>query len=392
MLNQSFDFSTSQGQLLNSIQSPSDSRPPLAPMQGFADMEGILEGNFNLDGCAKLLPDGMQDMADFSLPLAPDPLFYMDDSQDMLFPTDLSQFSPSDKMMPDFNRFGGLPPSINPLEIESPSDSTSLNSRSSSRGAFSEMSTSQCSIQEHKAVVVARDGWSCFKCNPPADPSACPKTARIHLEGLEQTLKNRDAWTQRDLVPELSKSEAKQPNIQIGTLSSFTREKLLAVTQSFLHKALEIHYSNLPNRQNMSFTESTGFIVLPPPTILEHFLKAYVYRFEPYYPSVSACSLNPNDLMQAGNARVSSLLLLLMIAHGASATPTVEARSLTSGLTEACRISLFDVIDKDIELIQNLNVLRCGLLFTTVAVWGGDKWHMDVGCIPHLSVYLKCSF
>jgi len=89
--------------------------------------------------------------------------------------------------------------------------------------------------------------------------------------------------------------------------------------------------------------------------------------------------LKPNELMQLSNGKASSLLLLLMVAQGAMATPTVEARYLTSGLTEACRLSLFDIIEKDIVLSSDPIVLRCALLFTTLAAWSGDKWHMDVG-------------
>ena len=45
-------------------------------------------------------------------------------------------------------------------------------------------------------MVGGQEGWHSFKCNPTTNPSACPKTARIHLEGLEQT-RGKDAGVLR---------------------------------------------------------------------------------------------------------------------------------------------------------------------------------------------------
>jgi hypothetical protein len=78
------------------------------------------------------------------------------------------------------------------------------------------------------------------------------------------------------------------------------------------------------------------------------------------------------------NNQASTLLVLLMIAQGATATPTAEARCLTAGLIETCRISLFDIIERDVELSADPVVLRCALLFTILGAWSGDKWHSDI--------------
>ena len=81
--------------------------------------------------------------------------------------------------------------------------------------------------------------------------------------------------------------------------------------------------------------------------------------------------LGPND-------RASSLLLLLMLGQGALITPTIDGRWLTGGLTEACRISLFDLIEKNIMMSGEPIVLHSALLFTVQAAWSGDKWQMDI--------------
>jgi hypothetical protein len=60
------------------------------------------------------------------------------------------------------------------------------------------------------------------------------------------------------------------------------------------------------------------------------------------------------------------------------AIPSMEARWLTGGITEACRISLFDLIEKNIIMAGDPIVLRAALLFTVQAAWSGDKWQMDI--------------
>lgn len=63
-----------------------------------------------------------------------------------------------------------------------------------------------------------------------------------------------------------------------------------------------------------------------------------------FYSLVSTGCVDPNEMIS--NNKASTLLVLLMIAQGASAVPTAEARALSAGLVETCRISLFDIIEK----------------------------------------------
>ncbi|KAK5078925.1 hypothetical protein LTR64_002655 [Lithohypha guttulata] len=67
-----------------------------------------------------------------------------------------------------------------------------------------------------------------------------------------------------------------------------------------------------------------------------------------------------------------------MVASGASATATPEGRYVASGLTEACRVSLFDTVEKDVAQAREVLVLRSALLLICLAAWSGDKWHMDM--------------
>lgn len=250
-------------------------------------------------------------------------------------------------------------------------------------------------LQEPDSVLASQQTWPFFQCNPVEKPLvAPPKTASIYLEGLAQTLRCPDtwnAWLAQAKSEDHDLSYDLQNNISTVPFVPWTREKLLAITQGFLHKALDIHKSEINGTREDSPGGSPdarggGFLMLPPPEVIQAFLRSYVIRYEPYYSCIPSAKLNPNELMQLSNSKASSLLVLLMVASGAISTPTVEARYLASGLTEACRISLFDVIEKDIFQAREPNNLRSALLFTTLAAWSGDKWHMDVG-IPFADLY-----
>jgi hypothetical protein len=158
-------------------------------------------------------------------------------------------------------------------------------------------------------------------------------------------------------------------------LNDLTRDTLLAITQKYLQKALEIHGSSA-GKDGYS-----GFVVLPPGEIIRYFLSSYVRSLSVYYPLVVGGCVDPNDMLadcRPSNCRPSTLLLLLMIAQGAAAMPVAEARYLSTGLTETCRISLFDIIEKNVELSADPVALRCALLFTLLGAWSGDKWLMDI--------------
>jgi hypothetical protein len=242
-------------------------------------------------------------------------------------------------------------------------------------------------LQEPDAVIASHHAWPFFQCNRVDKYSFFPpKTAHIYLEGLSQTLRNQATWQAwSSQIDERSLDIASERRILTEQIVGWSREKLLAITQLFLHKALDIHkHDRAGGDETPASPDSTRdtFLMLPPPDVMQYFLRSYAVRYEPYYSSVPAGRLDPNALMHSSNSRAASLLILLMVASGASATPTVEARYIASGLTEACRLSLFDSIEKDVMQSRDVLVLRAALLFICLAAWSGDKWHMDVSH-PH---------
>ena len=268
-------------------------------------------------------------------------------------------------------------------DMESPPQYTSYRMQ-----AHSPLSpTSLRGLQEPDAVITSQQAWPFFQCIPEEKPSVMPpKTASIYLEGLAQTLRHPDtwrAWIAQSQLDDRGNSRAYDSTLSAIPMESWSREKLLAIMQGFLLKALDIHrtgsHGGREESPGSSPDSNTGtFLMLPPPEVMQSFLTNYTTRYQPYYPCVSGGRLDPNTLMQLSNGKSTSLLVLLMVASGAISTPTVEARYLTSGMTEACRISLFDLIEKDVFQARDPIVLQSALHFTTLAVWSGDKWHMDV--------------
>jgi hypothetical protein len=241
-------------------------------------------------------------------------------------------------------------------------------------------SDSSCS-KDIPSVVKAQDGWNCFRSGPILSSDRCPKTGKAHLEQLEKSLKDHERWSSWE--PTLQDINPTHDHLEIVTLDDCSRDRLMAITQNFLHKALETHQNSPFSSPLEPFTllpMSSNFILLPKAPVLNFFLQAYVDTFERFFPMTSKGSLNLNYLLMnnQGSDRSSSLLTLLMIAAGALYIPSMEARWLNGGLVETCRISLFDTVDTNISMASDHTLLHSALLFVAIAAWSGDKWHMNI--------------
>jgi hypothetical protein len=227
-------------------------------------------------------------------------------------------------------------------------------------------------IPELDLVVASEDAWPMAKCNPRIFSGSCPRTAYVHLESLQNCSKLEGAWdSMNDLI---SPSQQNTPGLpfEIITLHTTTRDKIIAFAQSFLIKALTTHRSGMRITPHGHGSSQLNFFTLPPSNVLENLLRCSVRSLSPYFSLINGMSLDPNELMLDNDT--STLLFLLMMAQGASTVPKVEARYLAAGLTETCRISLFDVIEKNVELSADPVVLKSAFLFTQLGAWGGDAW------------------
>lgn len=235
--------------------------------------------------------------------------------------------------------------------------------------------------------------WTMFQCCP-IPSSIAPGRARDNLAFLETISKQAPCTWGRYNIGDAKVSE-ESPSINVS-ISPVTRERMSAIVQSFFAKALSIHglgvTSSSSSRRASEWFGSSGFILLPPTEELESFLENYMNYVEPYFPLVPTRTLDPNELLVASeNEKGATLLLLLMIAIGASCDPGPAARRLGAGIVEMCRISLTDLVEKDNKYSTVPLILQCSLLLTIQSCWGGEKWQMDIGA-GHRARYIAVSW
>jgi hypothetical protein len=250
----------------------------------------------------------------------------------------------------------------------------SLSRDSSSDGS---LSSYKRAVEEHDYVAGAEESWPAFRCNPLKSSVSCPTTSGIYLDGLFNLLKNHEAWSSWISTTHLA-TPIPAGRIGVEPFDDVSREKLTAVTQSFLSHAFDVHKARSMNGTHTKMSHSSGFMILPPAKALECFLSAYIRHFETYNICSPGSALKPNWLLHQSDANLSSLLTLLMLAYGAAADATPEARYLSSGLIEVCRISWQNVVERDTGLTRDPTALLSGLLLTTLQAWSGDKTFMEV--------------
>ena len=216
----------------------------------------------------------------------------------------------------------------------------------------------------------ALEGWPLFQCNPVIPSSTCVPTAANHVKNMHSLLRHDNMMIQN--------SQPVACNIVVEPLLASTREKLSAVMQGLYNEAQELYELRGSNNRMPGYAGGS-ILVLPPPSVLEMLLRSYLCCCEPYYPFIPIASLNINERMKGRNTILPSMLLLLMFAAGAMAAGASETYSkIAHGLVEICRISLRNLIEKNIKLASDHEVSQCALLNLIVSAWSGDKWQMDV--------------
>ncbi|KAF2798244.1 transcription factor Bmr1 [Melanomma pulvis-pyrius CBS 109.77] len=372
--------------VLSPLSTPVNGFVSQTPMSGYEDFARTARDSSENSASPRFMMDPWANMSmgqDFD-PMRIDPSLMLGMNMNM----DMSMGPPTDGMLgmlPEMsppNAFGSIQ---TPIQTPRMDESFSDLQIGSSASMFYPSNTRQSSMTEngipdYGAIIAAQDGWTVFRCTPPIPSSSCPRTARLNLERLELSLKSTELWNSwRPSWDEADFQFGEQ--ISVTPLHEATRDKIMALTQTFLHKALDIHKDGMSSSSSSGESpgsNSSTYILLPSARVLEYFLRSYALSFERYYPMCSRGVLDTNELMQNYNDKASTLLILMMIAQGAMMVPSLDARSLTGGLTEACRISLFDLIERNIIMAGDPIVLRAALLFTVQAAWSGDKWQMDI--------------
>ncbi len=109
----------------------------------------------------------------------------------------------------------------------------------------------------------------------------------VHLESLERKSKHEGTWNALEGFLDMAERDGTDLT-SVVPMNARTRDHILAITQTFLQKALEIHRSGFQN-QNKRYASSgmVLFLVLPPAKILEYFLRSYVRNLSFFYSLVS---------------------------------------------------------------------------------------------------------
>lgn len=283
----------------------------------------------------------------------------------------------------------GFPLSYSSIQTARTSPMTQ-NSSPSQRGqtkrSFSTGSLQQSvSSDASDGLLASQESWPFFSCNR-SPKSGCfpPATAAIYVQGLVRVLTTHDWQMPSDAQHESVSAEVcqlLQGEEMIGAPVRYSAETLNAVTQAILHKACKTHCTAPGSMdalsQILSDKADHGVIKLPPIDDVARLLECYISHHKPYY-ACAADLTHSNVPMLQSNVPASSLLMLLTIAQGAAFISIPAARYLASGLIEACRLFLFESIEKDVLLSRDPTVLHSALLFTTAGAWSGDNWHMDI--------------
>jgi hypothetical protein len=304
-------------------------------------------------------------------------------------------------------------PSIHPVDsvIDMSHSSPHTRTHSPIRAAGSDTSNSALDGTKSRAITfqnlydddvinIVQDSWAGFRCNQNRPDLPNFQTTSMHLKGLAEMLHSQDVWD-RWPVPVTDKLEPiSSSHITCRPVSSQTRDKMSSMFQSMLQTTFHSHGLSRSPSMPPGFSETSwddrlgasrmnSYVVLPPTEILEAFLRSYTNRIEHLYPSVCGGEIQPNSMLaNSRNPEIPALLLLLMIAAGATGSGRRDSFYFTNGLTEICRVNLWQLSEHNAELRSDLAVLRCTLLLTILAAWSGDKCQMDAS-MGNRAVYLN---
>lgn len=232
--------------------------------------------------------------------------------------------------------------------------------------------------------------WSICQCTAPPQQAADYRS-KSAIVTLDQNFMHpgpwsdsKEGWRSDHFAPEELFTNV--------TLSEISREWLLMIAQRLLRVAMDIHGLTLDSPSPASpdsddLTSHGGFMRLPPSAELHKYLEIVLRNYEPFYPLIPARMLDPNQLADPKRGRGSSLLLFLMFAFGAMLQPAVKAQRLSTALTEICRHSMHELLEKNTGGPGNGLLFYSALLFTLKSAFGGDKSHMNIS-IAHRRIYI----
>ncbi|BCS30680.1 Zn(II)2Cys6 transcription factor [Aspergillus puulaauensis] len=250
-------------------------------------------------------------------------------------------------------------------------------------------SGSSCGDEEEATWAVEWEHWTICQCNP-LPQCAARDRQKLVLANLERNFLRPGPWSELD---EHWRQTHFMPTETFSNvpLSDPSREWLLVIMQRYMRVAIDVQGltpgSSWPDSCAVGNTSQLGgYIRLPPAKALHNYLEVLLRNYEPFYPLLPARVLEPNHLASTAFGRESTLLLCLMIAFGSMIDPALKARRFSTALTEICRHSMHDALERALRGPTSRLLYYCALLFIIRGAFSGDKAHMNIS-IAHRRLY-----
>ena len=115
-------------------------------------------------------------------------------------------------------------------------------------------------------------------------------------------------------------------------------------------------------------------ILLPPADLLGHFIGKYQSQESDRLHVLPVQELPATgNMLYTSNTLLDGVSTLLAVAQAIRSSAKSEARAISGGLVEVCRIAI-----QGADMIVNLEFLNISLSLLQLLQWSGDSWHMTV--------------
>lgn len=216
--------------------------------------------------------------------------------------------------------------------------------------------------------------WPFYQCNP-GTVEGLVNASISNLSGLK-VLDNPTIWLH--CAPSLTTQQQSIAEHSAGLphCVSSTRDRLLAVTQQIWRISKErMKPGRAAERQGDGPNAWMDRVILLPPTDVMHkILAKYISQESKQFHLLPTEEFTTSaSLLRAENKLLSGILTLLIIAQVTRSSVIMEARALSNGLAEVCRIVL-----QDAEMAVNTEFLEASLSLLQLLHWSGEAAHMAV--------------
>uniref|UniRef100_A0A093UQJ1 Sterigmatocystin biosynthesis regulatory protein n=1 Tax=Talaromyces marneffei PM1 TaxID=1077442 RepID=A0A093UQJ1_TALMA len=217
---------------------------------------------------------------------------------------------------------------------------------------------------DRESVTIQDSPQRLFPTNFRPKSIQCFSQARFNIERLEHILKTQNQWFGGYFdSPQPGRKKARA---SAEPISNTTRDQLLVVTQLLLQQSRTIHNRNAASSGSANINPLNEALISLPPTR--------------YFRLCPGPSFTPNEIFKQlpKHGKIAGILLLLMIAVGAAATPSIESHDFAIGVAEICRLAFSEILERDFSITVEPLISQCALLLLYLGMWAGERWLMGI--------------